>query len=104
MRPIPKAPFENLETIQTRDGSKFISFAKTRKFNKELYEDWVAPHFSAGDYYVETWRHGPGNIDSDCSKDSKVYNIKEISFESMNISFTTMKDHSKWMVRENSHS
>lgn len=67
---------------------------------KELYDDFVAPHYAAGDYYVETWRHGPGNIDSDCQKSSKVYNIEEISFKRTNVTFKTMHDHSKWMVSE----
>lgn len=98
MEIITTAPYYNLETLKSRDSAKFLSFAKSRKFKKELYEDLVAPHFEAGDYYVETWRHGPGNIDSDCEKPSKVYNIQEISFNESNISFKTMKDHSKWMV------
>lgn len=98
MKTVTTAPYNNLETLKTRGGTEFLSFAKSRKFQKELYEDWVAPHFAAGDFYVETWRHGPGNIKSDCTKQSKVYNIKEISFKPIDISFKTMKDHSKWMV------
>jgi len=98
MKTITTAPYYNLEIMYSRFGSKFLSFAKTQKFNKELYEDLVAPHYAAGDYYVETWRKGPGNIDSDCQKPSKVYNIQEVSFKSVNISFKTMNDHSKWMV------
>lgn len=100
MKTVTTAPFSNMATLQSRFGSKFISFAKSRNFKKELYEDFVAPYYSAGDYYVETWRHGPGNIDSDCHKPSKVYNIKEVTFKSANVTFTTMRDHSKWMVSE----
>lgn len=100
MKPREEAPYYNTETLQSRHGAEFLSFAKSRKFNKELYEDFVAPHYNAGDYYVETWRHGPGNIDSNCDKPSKVYNIDEISLKSTNIIFKTMKDHSKWMVSE----
>lgn len=100
MKPITTAPFYNIETIQSINGSDFVSFAKSRKFQKELYEDLAAPYFDSGDYYVETWRHGPGNLDSDCSKRSKVYNIEQIEFKSMNISFKTLRDHSKWMVSE----
>lgn len=100
MKTITAAPYYNLQTLESRFGSQFLSFAKTQKFNKELYEDLVAPHYAAGDYYVETWRKGPGNIDSDCQKPSKVYNIQEISFQPMNISFKTMNDHSKWMVND----
>jgi deoxyribonuclease II len=98
MKQVTTAPFYRVETLESRGGLKFISFAKSRKFQKELYEDLVAPHYDAGDYYVETWRHGPGNLDSDCSKPSKVYNIEQIEFKSANITFKTMRDHSKWMV------
>lgn len=98
METVTTAPFYRLETLQSRYGTKFLSFAKSRKFNKEIYEDLVAPHYAAGDYYVETWRHGPGNLNSDCEKPSKVYNIQEIAFKPLNIKFKTMNDHSKWMV------
>jgi deoxyribonuclease II len=98
MKPVETAPFFNVEELQSRAGTKFISFAKSRQFQKELYEDLVAPHYESGDFFVETWRHGPGNIDSDCKKPSKVYNIQEISFPAKNFSFKTMHDHSKWMV------
>lgn len=98
MKPIATAPFHSVEMLESRGGLNFVSFAKSRKFQKELYEDLVAPHYDAGDFFVETWRHGPGNIDSDCSKPSKVYNIEQIEFKSENITFKTMRDHSKWMV------
>lgn len=100
MKTITNAPFYNLETLKSRHGVEFASFAKSRKFQKELYEDWVAPHYTAGDYYTETWQHGAGNIQSDCTKPAKVYNIEEISFASSNVSFMTMHDHSKWMVSD----
>lgn len=100
MESITKAPFYNLESLKSRHGVEFMSFAKSRNFKKELYEDWVAPHYSIGDYYVETWRHGPGNLKSNCSKPFKVYNIQEISFKSDEILFNTLKDHSKWLVSD----
>lgn len=56
MKPITKPPFYSIETIVSRGGVNFMSFAKSRKFQKELYEDLVAPYFDSGDYYVETWR------------------------------------------------
>lgn len=100
MEPVKTAPFYNVEELHSRAGKSFFSFAKSRHFEKELYEDLVAPHYDSGDYYVETWRHGPGNLDSDCKRPAKVYNIQEISFPSMNVAFKTLKDHSKWMVSE----
>lgn len=100
MKPIKTPPFYNIETLQSRNGSSFLSFAKSRKFQKELYEDLVAPFYESGDYYVESWRHGSGNIESDCSKSSKVYNIEQVQFKVRNITFSTMRDHSKFMVSE----
>lgn len=100
MKTIKTAPFYSIATIQSSGGSQFVSFAKSRKFQKELYEDLAAPYFDSGDFYVETWRHGPGNLDSDCTKPSKVYNIEQIEFRTANITFKTLKDHSKWMVEK----
>lgn len=64
---ISEPPFWNQESIKTRNGVVFEVFAKTGKFAKDLYEDWVAPTIDS-DLYVETWRHGPGNLPSNCTK------------------------------------
>lgn len=91
-------PFYSSTNLRSRFGTIFTSFAKSKNFQKELYEDFVAPFYQNGDFYVETWRHGPGNIDSNCTKPTKVYNIKKISIKSQNIEFSTLHDHSKWMT------
>lgn len=101
MNPITKGPFFSTETITSRDGVEFTSFAKTRKFEKELYADLVVPFFGGGDYYAETWRHGGGNLPSNCSRTSKIFNVKSISIRGKGIGFETMKDHSKWLVGRN---
>jgi len=99
MKKVSVAPFYNLEPLRSRYGTNFVSFAKSSAFKKELYEDLVAPHYNAGDFFVESWRHGPGNIGSDCTKPTKVYNVHDISIKSsQKISFSTLHDHSKWMV------
>lgn len=49
---------------------EFTVFAKSKKFNKELYVDWVAPTLQT-DLWVESWLHGPGVINSDCDKPFK---------------------------------
>lgn len=64
---IVEAPYWNQETITTRDGATFQSFAKSSKFHKDLYEDWVAPTLNV-DLYVEAWIHGPGILPSNCSR------------------------------------
>lgn len=38
---IKKAPFSNDVELTTINGATFRSFAKSSKFSKELYEDWV---------------------------------------------------------------
>jgi deoxyribonuclease-2 len=97
MRAMTTPPFYNLATLYSRFGAKFTSFAKSKAFAKELYEDLVAPHYSTGDFYVESWQHGRGNIVSDCSRPTKVYNVKDISIGGK-IEFSTQHDHSKWLV------
>lgn len=99
MKKISTAPFYNLVSLRSRFGSTFKSFAKSSSFKKELYEDLVAPNYKSGNFYVESWQHGSGNINSDCSKPTKVYNIQDISINAgSKISFSTLNDHSKWMV------
>lgn len=61
-----KGPFENLQKIQSSNGTTFLSFAKGRNFQKELYVDWVAPQLGT-DLLTETWRNGPGALPSNCS-------------------------------------
>lgn len=67
---VKNPPFYNMETLVSSKGVHFTSFAKSRKFKKELYEDWVAPSLN-DNLYVETWRNGGGNIPSDCTKHTK---------------------------------
>lgn len=99
MKSISRGPFFSTETFTSKKGVEFISFAKSRKYERELYEDLVAPYFNSGDYYVESWRHGKGNLPSNCSNSAKVYNIESIQFQDRNgVSFDTMKDHSKWLA------
>lgn len=63
-------PFWNEADITTINGAQFKSFAKSAQFGKELYEDWVAPVLNT-DLYVETWRKGPGNFASNCTRSNR---------------------------------
>lgn len=99
MESMSTAPYHNLATLRSRYGTIFKSFAKSGKFSKELYEDFVAPNYKAGSFYVESWQHGRGNIESDCTKATKVYNVKDVSIDE-EIEFSTLHDHSKWMVSD----
>lgn len=67
---VGNGPYWNEANITTINGDQFKSFAKSRQFGKELYEDWVAPVLNT-DLYVETWRNGPGNFASNCSRSNR---------------------------------
>lgn len=63
---IKEPPYWNEASIRSSGGTEFKSFAKSRKFHKELYEDWVAPVLDTS-LYVESWLRGPGALQSNCS-------------------------------------
>lgn len=67
---IKNPPFWNEIDLKTLDNAIFKSFAKSSKFEKELYEDWIAPSLNS-DLFVETWRKGPGNLASNCSRSTR---------------------------------
>ncbi|XP_061390116.1 plancitoxin-1 [Musca vetustissima] len=96
---IKTAPFNNVLNLISLEGSTFKSFAKSSKFNQELYADFVAPTLDTN-LLVETWRNGAGNLDSNCSRNDKVYNIKRIEEEAFGLDFKTTQDHSKWAVSQ----
>lgn len=69
---VKQVPFWNEETILSSNGVQFKSFAKSRHFQKELYEDWVAQTLNTN-LYVETWCHGTGIIPSECPISKRRY-------------------------------
>lgn len=64
---IQKAPWFHSKTLTTKDGTQFVSFAKSKQFAKELYVDWVAVALNTS-LMVETWPNGAGRLPSDCNK------------------------------------
>lgn len=70
MDTIRRPPYHSIISLQSSGGVNFTSFAKAGKFQKELYEDLVAPTLN-DDLFVEGWRNGGGNIDTDCSEKTK---------------------------------
>jgi deoxyribonuclease-2 len=98
---VTKPPWYNKIVITSKKGTEFTSFAKTRKFGKDLYEDWLAPTLQA-DLFVETWRNGAGKLPSNCSKPFKIYNVQNVLLTVANVSFLGTQDHSKWAVSTNS--
>ncbi|XP_050079214.1 deoxyribonuclease-2-alpha [Anopheles maculipalpis] len=102
MAPANKSPpFYSQQTIRSSGGVKFVTFAKSRHFGKELYADWIAPVLGTG-LMVESWQHGAGNLPSECYDNDhhhrhSVLNVREVSVGRED-RFKTLKDHSKWAV------
>ncbi|XP_018579451.1 plancitoxin-1 isoform X2 [Anoplophora glabripennis] len=94
---INTAPWYSVMEILTQKGVQFTSFAKSKAFNKDLYEDLVAPSLET-DLYVETWPNGGGRLQSNCTKKYKVTNVKSVYLSAANVTFNTTHDHSKWAV------
>lgn len=66
------APWFQLISLSSIKGMQFLSFAKSRKFGKELYKDWLAAALKSN-LFVETWLNGSGKIPSDCSNIYKYF-------------------------------
>ncbi|XP_008547122.1 plancitoxin-1 [Microplitis demolitor] len=92
-------PFSHKEEILSSGGQEFISFAKTSKWRKDLYDDFVAPELNT-DLLAETWLNGRGKLPSECNG-SKVLNVQSITLNSANVNFRNSRDHSKWAVAQN---
>ncbi|EGI64312.1 Deoxyribonuclease-2-beta [Acromyrmex echinatior] len=93
---IRQAPFISKTLLKSSGGVEFVSFAKSDKWQKDLYEEFVAPTLQT-DLFAETWLNGRGRLPSDC-KQVKVYNIISINLAPVNIDFKSSRDHSKWVV------
>jgi len=93
---IRRAPFNSKTLLKSSGGVEFVSFAKSDKWQKDLYDEFVAPTLKT-DLFAETWLNGRGRLPSDCEQ-VKVYNIISINLESIDIGFTSSRDHSKWAV------
>ncbi|KAL7303502.1 hypothetical protein TKK_0003669 [Trichogramma kaykai] len=92
-------PYYHMVNFYSKSGMKFTSFAKSSKWDKDLYDDFVAPQFNT-DLYTETWMNGRGKLPTDCNS-TKVMNIKSISLSKAQISFNSTHDHSKWAISAN---
>ncbi|XP_031621229.1 deoxyribonuclease-2-alpha-like [Contarinia nasturtii] len=95
---ISNGPYWNDADLTTLGGSRFKSFAKSSKFYKELYEDWIAPTLNTN-LFVETWRKGSGNFPSNCTKSTRVWNVSKIKFN-QRVLFPSTDDHSKFAVSD----
>ncbi|XP_066993505.1 deoxyribonuclease-2-alpha isoform X2 [Anabrus simplex] len=64
---ISTAPWYHQLQLSTIGGIPFVTFAKTKKFGKDLYADWVAPSLKTN-MLVETWPNGKGRLPSECQQ------------------------------------
>lgn len=78
-------------------ASKFTSFAKNRKWGKDLYADLVAPALKS-DLLVESWLRGQ-QIGKLCRPTHKyqVMDVTELATK-FGIEWTETQDHAKWAV------
>ena len=64
--PISNPPWNRSIITTSYGGKQFWSFAKYRRFDKDLYEDWLADEFKS-DLFTETWLNSPGPLPSNCT-------------------------------------
>ncbi|XP_014224331.1 plancitoxin-1-like [Trichogramma pretiosum] len=89
-------PYYRMANFNSKNGMKFTSFAKSSKWDRDLYDDFVAVELNA-DLYTETWMNGRGKLPSDCNA-TRVMNVQSISLPKAGVSFKSTHDHSKWAV------
>ncbi|XP_015596769.1 plancitoxin-1 [Cephus cinctus] len=96
---IKNPPYNHKVSIKSLEEIEFLSFAKSDKWQKDLYDDFLAPQLGV-DLLTETWLNGRGKLPSECNG-SKVMNVKSVILEKANVNFKSSHDHSKWAVSNN---
>lgn len=94
-------------TIFTTKGNKFVQFAKSKEWDKDLWDDFVAPYYKVP-MNVETWINGAGGrMSSACGTYSiltyDIYQVNNVIMGDL-ITWTNTQDHSKWGVSANTGS
>ncbi|XP_046817717.1 plancitoxin-1 [Vespa crabro] len=96
---IKNPPYKNKEIIKSSASLEFVSFAKSSKWQQDLYSDFVAPQLKSN-LFVESYLNGPGKLNSNCHG-LEVHNVKSVKLQAANIQFESTQDHSKWVVTMN---
>jgi len=86
---------DDQKAVELKAGrTKFTYLAKSKKWGKDLYQDYIAPYFRST-IYTETWPNGAAyDLPSDCSSAYPTYNMNTVQFGTA--SWLRTKDHSKW--------
>uniref|UniRef100_A0A914E5Q0 Deoxyribonuclease II n=1 Tax=Acrobeloides nanus TaxID=290746 RepID=A0A914E5Q0_9BILA len=86
----------NVANLMSKGGTEFTSFAKHKKFAKDLYADLVATTLQKP-FYAETWLNGQGDpLGSFCNGTYNVYDVDRLQI--LGKTFVNSKDHSKWGI------
>ncbi|XP_074791135.1 deoxyribonuclease-2-alpha isoform X2 [Natator depressus] len=97
MQHVREPPWNRSAALTSLGGRRFLSLAKFRLFQDDLYSGWVAQALSS-DLYVQFWPNSRGVLPSNCSGPYRVYNIEELGFPAPGPDFPATVDHSKWCV------
>ncbi|KIH57045.1 deoxyribonuclease II [Ancylostoma duodenale] len=90
------AVYTTIRGIETLGGRKVKGFSKHKKFQLDLWHDFIALNLHT-DMAVETWRNGAAkDVGSQCGGGANVYDVNNIAL--LGRSFSSSKDHSKWGV------
>ncbi|XP_012152333.1 deoxyribonuclease II [Megachile rotundata] len=93
---IKSPPYNNKAVLKSSGNVEFISYAKCEKWQKDIYEDFIAPQLQSN-LYVQSWLNGRGKLPSNCSR-RKVFNVKSLNLKAADVDFSSSRDHSKWAI------
>uniref|UniRef100_A0A914DVC4 Deoxyribonuclease II n=1 Tax=Acrobeloides nanus TaxID=290746 RepID=A0A914DVC4_9BILA len=93
--------YANVANLMSKGGTEFTSFAKHKKFAKDLYADLVATTLRKT-FYAETWLNGKGDLGPSCNGTYNVYDVDRLQI--LGKTFVNSRDHSKWGISATSTS
>ncbi|OAD56982.1 Plancitoxin-1 [Eufriesea mexicana] len=99
---IKNPPYNHKTIIKSLGEVEFTSFAKTGKWGKDLYGDFIAPQLQSS-LFVQSWLNSKGKLPSNCSR-MKIFNVKTLKFETANVDYPSSHDHSKWTITDTTKS
>ncbi|KAG1660874.1 Deoxyribonuclease-2-alpha [Nymphon striatum] len=88
-----------VSSFSSANGTIFTSFAKSGDYGKDLYASLVAQKLET-DIQTETWwiHCDQNRLNASCDTDYKVYNVENLNYDVVDVSFTNYNDHSKFVV------